>query len=890
MSESRHDQIGEHFLNARELLADARRQYLDAIKAADPDLASEVESLLRADEQELAVLDETDAGGFSKRLHTGAGDDLVGQTLGRYTIVRVIASGGMGTVYEATQEKPRRTVAVKVMKRGLASPSALRRFEVEAQILGQLQHPGIAQVFEANVHEGEGGRIPYFVMEYIPDALTVTEYAKRNNLTLPARLELFARVCDAVHHGHQKGVIHRDLKPGNVLVDATGQPKIIDFGVARATDIDVQITTMQTDVGQLIGTLAYMSPEQVTGNPQAIDTRSDVYGLGVVLYELLSGRMPQDLTNRSLIEAARIIQETDPSRLSAISTAYRGDVETIVAKAMEKDKERRYQSAAELAGDIRRFLGNQPIMARPASTTYQLKKFAKRNKGLVAAGAVALLFLIVGLIATTWYAYRASHERDVAIEAKRKMQLETDKANAINDFLINDLLSAADPVQGIGHDVTIVRALEESEEKIGKAFKSQPEVEVSVRQTIGNVAMRIGRLDQAEDEFRRALALLEAAPQVDEQEVARTKERLAFTLRKRGQIKEAIQLFEELVDFWHGRADENPTKLADALHGLSSTVYVDETEGHLERAESIIREALAIYEEKLGPEHPSTLDSLGQLSNALYSQGKIEESLAIHNRILEIQIKQHGRDHYDVARYKYDLAVINMKIKNYHAADTLLTECEETMRKAAGEANPIVAKALGQHGRLYAKQGDHHKAEPYYVEALRIQHEHLDPNHEDLAWTLTYLARTRMALEKFSAAEPIWQEAYESAKATEGETSMRAAIRLFDWGTCQVSQSKYKEAEPKLRTAMKLFEGIFEPDSIMINRARVQLAICLTHKQAFDEAEQLLSDAYNSVSSAEAPDPELLKLVIDAYVKLFEESKHPEDAAIWKAKRDATGA
>jgi len=271
-------------------------------------------------------------------------------TVGRYKIVRLIGEGGMGAVYEAEQDQPRRTVALKVIKPGMASPALLKRFEQEAQALGRLQHPGIAQIYEAGTADTGYGPQPYFAMEFIRGEDLHSFVASRHLNTLE-RLELFAKVCDAVHHAHQRGLIHRDLKPGNILVDETGQPKILDFGVARLTDRDAQATS-QTDVGQLIGTLAYMSPEQVLADPLELDIRSDVYALGVILYELLAERLPYSLSNK-LHEALLAIREEDPARLSSVNRSYRGDIETIVAKSLEKDKSRRYSSAAELAGDIR---------------------------------------------------------------------------------------------------------------------------------------------------------------------------------------------------------------------------------------------------------------------------------------------------------------------------------------------------------------------------------------------------------------------------------------------------------------------------------------------------------------------------------------------------------
>ena len=272
---------------------------------------------------------------------------------------RSLARAGSGTVYKAEQDHPRRLVALKVIKPGVVTDESLRRFDRETEVLGRLQHPGIAQIYEAGTADPSTGGQPYFAMEYVVDGRPITAYAAAIGLTTDAWLLLLAEVCDAVHHAHQRGVSHRDLKPANILVDPAGQPKVLDFGIARVTDSDIQ-ATMGTDLGQLLGTLPYMSTEQVGGDPLELDTRSDVYALGVILFELLAGRLPYAL-GRQLTEAARIITEEEPPLLGAIDRAWRGDVEAIAAKALEKDKAARYQSAAELAADIRRYLAHEPI-------------------------------------------------------------------------------------------------------------------------------------------------------------------------------------------------------------------------------------------------------------------------------------------------------------------------------------------------------------------------------------------------------------------------------------------------------------------------------------------------------------------------------------------------
>ncbi len=412
MSGRAHERIGRIFAEACRRAPAERVAYLDDACRGEPQLREEVEALLAADAASAPALDAALSEGgarFLARALAASGEveprSAASQParVGRYRVVRVIGEGGMGIVYEAEQDDPRRRVALKVVRPSMVTRGLLRRFRHEAQVLGQLQHPGIAQIYEAGTADtGEGGQ-PFFAMELVAGE-SLLEYAAARSLGTRERLALVALVCDALHHAHQKGVIHRDLKPANVLVTAAGQPKILDFGVARATDSDLQTVTVQTDAGQLVGTVPYMSPEQTSGDPAAIDIRSDVYAAGVLAYELLTGRLPYDVRGKLIHEAVRVIREEEPSRLSSIDRSLRGDVETILAKALEKDKDRRYQSAVELAADIRRQLADEPIVARPASALYLLRKFARRNKAIVGGAAATLVVSTAGAIVAARYA------------------------------------------------------------------------------------------------------------------------------------------------------------------------------------------------------------------------------------------------------------------------------------------------------------------------------------------------------------------------------------------------------------------------------------------------------------------------------------------------------
>jgi len=390
------------------------------------------EDVSRHDPSEMPTLDPSSmppkSGDATAERKAVADRAKVPDRIGPYVIKSLIGSGGMGSVYEAIQEDPQRRVALKVIKPGCVSEQAMQRFRFEAQVLGRLRHPGIAQIYEAGTFEDEYGERPYYAMEFIPGAKSLTEYATTNNLSLEDRLDLFERVCEAVHHGHQKGIIHRDLKPDNILIDATGNPKIIDFGVARTTDADVAVKTMQTTFGQILGTLQYMSPEQVQGDPSDLDTRSDVYALGIILYELLCEQLPYDVKAKALHEAVRVIQESPPQRPSTITRVIRGDIETITLKALEKTRDRRYESASAFGRDIRRFLDSEPIEARRASMVYQLRMFSKRHQFTVASAAAVVLAITLGLV-MFGLAWARAERLNVALEAANaQVEIERDVA------------------------------------------------------------------------------------------------------------------------------------------------------------------------------------------------------------------------------------------------------------------------------------------------------------------------------------------------------------------------------------------------------------------------------------------------------------------------------
>lgn len=721
MDTDRYKRLKKIFQDAVERPPGERSAFIDTACEGDKELRKEVMSLLSADTDAGSFLAPPDTSGLSPE---SWGKRLVGAEIGgKYKLERVISAGGMGTVYEAAQEHPQRNVAVKIMNRAPFSRSAHRRFEYESQILARLEHPGIAQVIEAGTHKEDPDRdddrgIPYFVMEYIQDAQPISVYAREKNLSVKERLALFTQICDAVHYGHQKGILHRDLKPANLLVNAEGRIKVIDFGVARVMDPDGELTTMHTEVGQLIGTMQYMSPEQFKADPHDLDVRSDVYALGIILYELLCDQLPYDVRKTAFFEAARIIREEPPKRLTTRGTRLRGDMETIVLKTLEKDRTHRYQTVIDLSEDIERFLNGEVIHARPAGPMLRLWKYVRRHPVMSSTVGVAL-FLITGFVLYIMFVSypRVLEERDRATQA-------AEKAEAVSDFLAN-MLASPDPERE-GRNISMLEVLQGATERVDDAFDAQPDVRASLLLTIGYTLSTLGQLEKAEANMRSALEIRRRLFGEKDSKTVDAKHSLANLIGERGQFEEAEKLNREVIDIRRRELGEEHHRTLSTMNNLANLMS---SQKKFSEAAALHREVMNICKRTVGEEHDDTVMAMHNLASALKYLNKLDEAEKFERKVLDIRSRKRGDEHPLTLATMNNLAMTMMHQERFDEVRPLLKRVIEGSLKCYGEEHPATMITRSNLAGLHVRQGNFAEAETLFREILEVRKRTLGVAH-----------------------------------------------------------------------------------------------------------------------------------------------------------------
>ena len=876
---------------ALELEPAAREAFLDAACAGDSTLRARVGRLLEqqamrtiAPSMGAAANAIAAAHGHGAGKPRGHDEGVSGRKVGNYTILEVLGEGGMGTVYLAEQDSPRRHVALKVIRAGLLSKTVMRRFEGESAVLGRLHHPGIGQIYEAGTANVGGVEVPYFAMEYVR-GLPLTDYAETHKLETRQRLALFALVCDAVHHAHQKGVIHRDLKPGNILVeDASGsgerpssealttrigdvtrsrfgimaQPKILDFGIARVTDSDIQQATIQTGVGQLVGTIPYMSPEQVGGDPADLDIRSDVYTLGVILYELLAGRLPHDVSKKTIPDAVRIIGMEPPTSLSAVNKAFRGEVQTIVEKAIEKDKRRRYQSASDLADDIRRYLCDQPITARPASSVYKLSKFAKRNMGLVGGIAAAAVILAAGVMGVSYQAARATagwnkaeDNLRLAEEARKSAETEATTAKDVAE-LMRKMLTGVDPDLADGREVTARELLDAAALTIESDEELRPFVEANVRGLISQSYRGIGRIQEGEAQLRKGYDVARAEFGESSPVTLDLARNMATLLAEKGAFDEAERVCRETLaivekqfgadalitaqvrgDLGRITAETGNNKEAekiltasletvsrdlgaeskDALSLKNNLASVKRALGQLNEAERMQREILTAHLKRLPPEHPQVLYAKNNIAGIMQKLGRNDEAAVMFRETLAAREKVLGAQHINTTTTRLNLAVCLAASGKPAEAEPLIRTCIDIYTRELGEEHPKTIVALGNLAYVDEDLGKMDEAEHIYRRVLALRRKGSNGTKDPECWSsINNLAGILVSRQKYAEAAALYAEVLTACEEALPDDHYAVAIYRNNSGECLTKLGRYEEAETLLTQSQKVIEKFFGPN------------------------------------------------------------------------------
>ena len=728
--------------------------------------------------------------------------------VGPYHILGLLAEGGMGSVYIAEQVAPvRRRVALKVIKLGMDTREVVARFEAERQALAVMEHPGIAKVFDGGITDD--GR-PYFVMELVK-GVSITEYCDLNRLNTRDRLALFVEVCHAVQHAHFKGVIHRDLKPSNVLItlqDGSPVPKVIDFGIAKALSTPLTNRSVFTEVGRAIGTPAYMSPEQADGSTLDVDTRTDVYSLGVMLYQLLVGRLPMDpeevgmsvylmrLANRETMPttpSARLItlgNEVGPvsrdrsSNTQALRRELRGDLDWIVMKTLEPDRGRRYETVNALGMDVQRYLRAEPIAARPPSTMYRLSRFAKRNRAAVVAAGVVVAGLMTGLSV-------AAIGLASARRAEARAVQEAESSRRVADFLTK-LFRVSDPSEARGNSVTAREILDRGAERIRGDLAADPIVQAQLMHTMGSVYREMGLFGQAQPLLEQALSLQGAHLGPENPERQATMIDLGRVAQQQGRFAVAESLYRAVEASQQRLFGRDDPRLAVALSALGA-MYV--TRGRTVDAESLLVRAVALRDRSRAPEDADYARTLRYLASAYLAQGRYADAEPLFRRALAMYVRVVGADHPDVGRTFNNLGVVYYGLQRYDDAQQYYLRAEANLSRNLGADHPNVASININLGEIAWRRGQFDDGAGRLLRALDILAKRVEPNHPSVATAEFDLANVRRDQGQYAEAEARYRRALAIREGALGSVTPGVREVLVDYAKSLRASGRAAEAQ-----------------------------------------------------------------------------------------------
>ena len=917
------------FNGALQLAVEQRARYLDEACAGDEVLRLKIEALLRVHDEvgtflenptQEAELSAVEPPGLSGTVRVSASSiEKTGERIGQYKLLQQIGEGGCGVVYLAEQTEPvRRNVALKVIKLGMDTKHVIARFEAERQALALMDHPNIAKVLDAGA---TGTGRPFFVMELVR-GIKITDYCDQNNLTTEERLKLFTQVCRAIQHAHQKGIIHRDIKPSNILVadhDGVPVPKVIDFGIAKATT-DQRLTdkTLFTALEQFIGTPAYMSPEQARLSGLDIDTRTDIYSLGVLLYELLTGKTPFDATKllaAGLEEMRRTILEQEPERPStALSTMLaadltivakhrqsdapklvhllRGDLDWIVMKALEKDRTRRYETATGLAKDVQRHLDNELVTARPPSNVYRFQKLVRRNKLAFLAASVVTGVLVLGAVISTWQAIRATRaEREQSrlrqeaeqtrnIEATLRTQAETEaaKSRQVAQFL-TAMLEGVGPSMARGRDTAMLREiLDKTAITVGTELKDQPEVQAELEGTIGRVYYELAEDDKAEAMQRDALAKRRRLFGQENLETATSLYDLAYSLCREDKLGEAEPMARTALAVRQRLLGSEHREVADSLNILANILR---SEGKTSDAEMLYRQALAMQKRLKNDEGMAKeLNNLAMMArdrgSVVEAESMLRESLALYQRVL-------SPEHPDLAMSLNNLAETLRGERKLGEAETEHREALALRKKLFGTEHPLAEQSLGELLWVLEDEGKLDEAETMARGALAMARLSVTNDFANLEDQLAGLANVLRHQKKPSEAKALYQEALASARQFGGNDPSRLENRLADVATCDVILQNYPEAESLLREGLASARLWATNDPGRLEDRLTDVASILQREKKHPESEALFREALASARQNASNDTSRLERFLgNTAGSLRDQMEYPQAEALFR--------
>lgn len=805
-----------------------------------------------------------------------AGDVRAGEhrQVGPYRLMQVLGEGGMGTVWLAEQTHPiSRKVALKLIKPGMDSKLVLARFEAERQALALMDHPNIAKVLEAGVTDTTGHPHPYFVMELVK-GIPITRYCDQEKLPPRARLELFVPVCHALQHAHQKGIIHRDLKPSNILVgmyDGNPVPKVIDFGVAKVTGPRISNQTMITEVGTILGTLEYMAPEQAELNNLDVDTRSDIYSLGVILYELLVGSPPFSrklLEDAAFDEMLRMIREVEPSKPSTklsisdqlpslaavrseeprrLTNLLRGDLDWIVMKCLEKERTRRYETANGLAMDIQRYLSDEPVLAGPPSAGYRLRKFVRRNQGAVLAASLLLLALLIGLAGTAWGWRQAIAERNEKesarqAEAEQRMVAEKrlaqiEKSNSILGSIFSDLNPRmadknAEPLQAV-----LGRRLVEAVSQLQGESIGDARVVANMQKIIGNSLVSLGHYRAALPVLKSALDTFESEFGPDNVETINCRHALGIAHQAAGHFEVALPLLEQSLA---GREKVHGSNHASTLSSRNALARAYREAGQLDRALAMLEGTLKIHEETLGPGHIDTLSTRNNLAMSYRDAGKIELAVPLFEQTLAMREARLGVHHPDTLASRSNLAVAYVDIGRLDKALPLQEQTLQGYEATLGANHPHTLTIRNNLAMTYQQNGQLDKALPLFESTLRDCESLQGADHPDTLISRHNLARAYLLARQLDKALPLFEQ---TLQARETKLGLDHPHTMLSRNYLAVA---YREAG-QLDKAIPIFEQTLQArisklgdDHVETLASRNNIGVAYIAAKRFADAEKML--------------------------------------------------